>query len=292
MNMQPLRSARSLVTRYSAAAALALLAPLVACAFPPAPNHTIYGVVRDEMGDPIVVTNAVVILETATGVQVKTTVVPGMAPGMNYRLRVPMDAGLTSDNYKPTALRPLVSFTIKVKIGQTTYLPMELHGAFASLGAPAKTTHLDLTLGEDSDGDGLPDAWERALIDRMGGKLTLADIKPGADSDGDGLTNLQEYLAGTYAFDPLDGLPLTMAGMNQGRPQMDFMAIRGRSYGILTSNDMQNWTPVDFRVVDGGADDSVMRTYTAVDVRVVRAEVVSPDGQPVSERAFFKLMAQ
>ena len=30
------------------------------------------------------------------------------------------------------------------------------------LGKPSETTRLDLTLGEDSDGDGLPDAWERA----------------------------------------------------------------------------------------------------------------------------------
>ena len=39
---------------------------------------------------------------------------------------------------------------------------------------------------------------------------TLANIRPGDDLDGDGISNYNEYLTGTYAFDPTDGffLPL------------------------------------------------------------------------------------
>jgi hypothetical protein len=198
---------------------------------------------------------------------------------------------LTSDNYKPTALRPTVSFTIKVKIGTVTYLPLELHGAYANLGKPAQRTHLDLTLGEDSDGDGLPDAWERALIEMLGGGLTLADIRPGDDSDGDGLTNLQEYIAGTYAFDSQDGLRLDAAGLDEGQPLLDFMVIRGRSYTILGSADLKTWVPVDFRLSDSATNSAPQRSYTAKDVRILRAEVLLPDAQPTPLRAF-KLMAQ
>ena len=270
---------------------LLLWSALPARAFPPAPNHTFYGVVRDEMGDPLVVTNAVVILETSTGVQLKTTVVPNLGPGLNYRLAVPMDAGLTTDAYKPTALKPLVSFRMKVMLGATTYLPMELHGTYANLGKPAQRTHLDLTLGEDSDNDGLPDAWERALIAMLGGNLTLADSKPGDDSDGDGLTNLQEYQAGTYAFDPADGLRLEPAGLSGGRPLLDFMAIRGRNYTLLGSADLKTWVPVDFRFTDSSPDAAPLSSYSATDVRIVHAEVLPPAGQPATFQAY-KLMAQ
>jgi hypothetical protein len=270
---------------------LFLWSVLPARAFPPAPNHTFYGLVRDEMGDPLVVTNAVVILETSAGVHLKTTAVPNLGPGLNYRLAVPMDAGLTADAYKPTALKPLVSFRLKVVIGTTTYLPMELHGNYANLGQPAQSTHLDLTLGEDSDHDGLPDAWERALIDMLGGGRTLADIQPGDDSDGDGLTNLQEYQVGTYAFDPADGLRLEPVGLNGGRPLLDFLAIRGRTYSLLGSADLQTWLPVDFRFTDSTEGAAPVSSYSATDVRVMHVEVVLPAGQAPTFQAY-KLMAQ
>lgn len=273
LTLRPLAGWRSLL------AVLTVMAASLAIAFPPAPNHTFYGLVRDEMGDPIVITNAVVTLETVTGVQVKTTVTPNLSPGMNYRLSVPMDAGLTSDNYKPTALRPTVSFTIKVKIGTVTYLPLELHGSYANLGKPAQRTHMDLTLGEDSDGDGLPDAWERALIDMLGGGLTLADIKPGDDSDHDGLTNLQEYLAGTYAFDPEDGFRLTVAGQQNGHPMLEFLAIRGRTYTLLASTNLTKWEMVPFRVEAEGASAAVRENYAATDVSLLRVEAMVPAKQ-------------
>ncbi len=262
-----------------------------ALAFPPSPNHTIYGMVRDELGNPIRVTNAVVILETTTGVQVKTTVIPDLAPGMNYRLSVPMDAGLTSDAYKPTALRPQVSFRLKVVIGLTTYLPIELHGNYANLGKPAQKTHLDLTMGVDSVGDGLPDAWKRELIAMLGLNCGLQDIKPGDDADGDGMSNWAEYIAGTYAFDSTDNLSLEIVGMNQGNPLMDFMAIRGRTYTVLASTNMTDWAAVDFRMPLESTNGAAMGTYYASGVHKVRAEVTTPD-PTASNRRVFKLMVK
>lgn len=262
-----------------------------ALAFPPAPNHTIYGVVRDEMGEPIRITNAVVILETATGIQVKTTVVPNLAPGMNYRLAVPMDAGLTSDAYKPTALRPQVSFRLKVVIGSTTYLPMELHGNSVNLGKPAQKTHLDLTMGVDSVGDGLPDAWRQELIDMLGLNCSIQDIKPGDDADGDGMSNLAEYIAGTYAFDATDNLSLEIVSMNQGNPLMDFTAIRGRTYTILGSTNTTSWSPVSFRLPLEVANGTMMDSYYANGVHRVRAEVIDPATASAKMRVF-KLRVQ
>ncbi len=265
------------------------LGVMSALAFPPAPHHLIYGMVRGEMGDPITVTNAEVLLATGAGVQIKTTIIPNLAPGVNYRLSVPMDSGLTADPYKPTALRPTVPFRLSVKIGTSTYLPIEMAGNYQNLGQPAGETRLNLTLGEDSDGDGLPDAWERAIIAMLGGNLTLANIGPGGDSDQDGMSNLDEYFAGTYAFDPEDGFALEIEGFNHGAPILKFLGIRDRTYSLLGSQDMIQWSPVAFRLV--GANETASPEYYAADVRTLRIEA-PPAGPEAPPFQFFKLMVR
>ncbi|MHC1762728.1 MAG: hypothetical protein AB9869_00270 [Verrucomicrobiia bacterium] len=172
---------------------MACLAVLQVEAFPPAPHHEIYGMVRDELGNPLNTTKGFVTLVSQSGVELKTAIVPGREEGVNYRLIVPMDTGLTADEYRPSALLPTVPFRMQVQIEGVVYLPIEMRGEFSKLGEPAACTRLDLTLGEDSDGDGIPDAWERALIAALGRQLSLSDIRPGDDTDQDGLQNLQEY---------------------------------------------------------------------------------------------------
>ena len=82
-------------------------------------------------------------------------------------------------------------YKIRVRVGSQVYLPIEMVGDLGKMGQPGEETLLNLTLGEDSDGDGLPDAWERALLSQ--GK-DLSDINPGDDTDGDGMSNLDEYI--------------------------------------------------------------------------------------------------
>jgi hypothetical protein len=246
--------------------------------------------VRDELGNPLTAESAEIILETASGTQIKTQIIPGLRPGVNYNLSVPMDSGITDDLYKPTALRPTVPFKIRVKVGETVFLPIEMKGDYSKMGQPGQRTRLDLTLGEDSDGDGLPDAWERILIALAGGTMSLSDIRPQDDFDGDGLSNLEEYIAGTYAYDNRDGFTLEIVGMNGNLPRLKFMVIRGRSYTVHGSADLQQWVPVEFRVPAEGAQAPIRSSYYATDVRVIQAEVVSPAEQPPMR--FFKLMVQ
>lgn len=261
----------------------AVFAPAVR-AFPPAPHHLFFGTVRDQYGTPLRVANAEAILEAAGGTVWKTKVVSGVEPTVNYRLAVPMDAGLTSDLYQPTALQPAMPFTIRVKIGNVTYVPLQLKGSFVKLGLPGQQTRLDLTLGEDSDGDGLPDAWERLI------NADLAQVNPGDDSDGDGMSNLREYLAGTYAFDPENGFALQITEVRETGARMKFTSVRGRSYRLEGSMDLKEWAPASFRVPAEGANGSTRSVFVGSAVRMVEVEALKPADQP--ETRFYRLMVE
>jgi hypothetical protein len=266
---------------------LAFSLPETAQSFPPAPPHVIYGLIRDEQGSPLAGSAAKVILETPTGTQITSDLI--QEAGVNYRLTIPMDSGLTADAYKPTALQPTAPFRLKVQIGSAVYLPLEMTGDFSHLGKPAQSTRIDLTLGEDSDHDGLPDAWERNLIAMLGGNLTLADIRPGDDNDHDGISNLNEYVAGTYAYDPADGFKLKILGYNNGAPAMEFLAIRGHNYTVYGSTNLTLWNPVQFKITAEGPEATTRQSYQATDVRTLRIDAVLPVGV---KNTFYKVQVQ
>jgi hypothetical protein len=257
--------------------AFCFLMPLGALqAFPPAPHHVIYGMVRNELGHPLPATGAKIIFETASGVRITANITAEEEPGVNYRLVIPMDSGLTTDPYKPHALQPTVPFRIKVQVGQATYIPIEMSGDFASLGVPAGSARINLTLGVDSDNDGLPDAWERWLIAMLGDGSTLASIAPLNDSDKDSITDYSEYIAGTYAFDPTDGFTLKVVGVGHDGPLIDILTIRGRAYSIYETADFVHWAPVQFRLATSGSNTPPLNAYHAPEARTLRIQVVTP----------------
>ena len=266
----------------------AVLLGATARAYPPAPDHVLYGTVRDELGRPLAVGSAVVIVSHAAGEIARTQIAPGTEVGVNYQVRLPVDLGSVGAVYKPTALLPTSPFTIRVLRGGVVYLPIEVARVGPTLGEPGKRTRLDLTLGVDSDNDGLPDAWERALIDRdtTGRVRTLADVKAGDDLDGDGLTNLQEYLIGTYALDRLDGLALEVLAVENGRARLRFTTVPGRVYRLRSSANLNEWSPQTFAL--SAAGEVNQPSYSGREVTVL--EVWVP--LPVGGTAFFRLYAE
>ncbi|HNQ73390.1 MAG TPA: lamin tail domain-containing protein [Verrucomicrobiota bacterium] len=90
----------------------------------------------------------------------------------------------------------------------------------------------------DSDGDGLPDAWELA----HGTDWKRPDATE--DPDGDGFTNFEEFLCGTLPLDPDSALRLELVSAAPAPPQLRWEAAAGRTYHVLAATSLAaaNWT--------------------------------------------------
>ena len=258
------------------AMAIVALGPSVQ-AFPPAPPHTIYGVVRDQIGNPLS-DGAEVIMEVSPTVRYRTTVVSRTDSSLNYKLEVPMDAGMTADLYSPTALLPAAPFRLRVKIGQTTFVPIEMSGDFSKLGLPGGSTRLDLTLGVDADGNGLPDAWEKAVAAFLGRAWQAGQIRPDDMYPGTGMTYLDVYLAGTYAVDPTEGFSLKIITSAGAPPKLAFTAVKGRHYVVQVSESVTGgWAAAPFKVLPAIAGTPAINSYNATETKRVEVEPPAND---------------
>lgn len=272
--------------RRTCAYALGLLAllvlPLPVRAFPPAPHHVIHGIVRDEIGDPISLTSAQVYLEVTPGVQISCQVQNTALAGENYRLVVPMDAGVAAEaqSYKASALRPSTSYRLKVRIGNTSYVPIEMAGNLANLGKPGGDTMLNLTLGVDSDRDGLPDVWERALTQILGGSLSLAEITPQGDPYHEGISNYERFLLGSSGLEHRQALSLALTRHGVKGPVIEFFASTGKTYVLLGTTDLMNWAPVTFRVPAGSDSAPSVQAFQAPADAITALEVILPNTAP------------
>ena len=85
----------------------------------------------------------------------------------------------------------------------------------------------------DTDGDGIPDAWE--LAHGLNPNLNDANLDP----DGDGLTNLQEYWAGT---DPQNAASVLKVGINPvlGGFTLRFTSMPNVTYSLQYSTNLTN----------------------------------------------------
>lgn len=271
--------------RFNRVWVLALIClPFLCQAFPPAPHHTFYGMVRDEYGRPLEGENTRILFESSSGRLLQANVSLGVIPGINYRIKIPMDSLAAEDLYHPAAFFESMEFTIRVQVESRIYRPIELRGDFSTMGDPSGETRLDLTLGEDLDGDGLPDAWERSLL---GAGQTLEDINGSDDTDGDGMSNLDEFISGNYAFDKNDGLRLEIVEIGEQGPVFEFLAVRGRSYELYGATQLNDWQPVSMKIA--GAEES-QNSWLAQESRMVQIQLELDPQQPTPQ--FFKLLAQ
>lgn len=257
-------------SRLVRASALALLfcGPSVH-AFPPAPHYSIYGDVRDEFGY-IIPPGAATVIFSFAGREIARYPLTGAASSeYTYQIRMRMDmnrSGTTA--YTSAAVTAGAVYTLAVDLGGVLHYPIQVQTP-PTVGNPAGRRRLDLTLGVDADGDGLPDAWEELQLYLAGLDTTdLAQITPTGDLDGDGVHNLAEYIAGTYAADATETFYLKITQSIDTRSDFEFFTITNKVYRLEKSTDLQTWTPADFTVGEATVASSV---YTATGVGVVTA---------------------
>ena len=266
-----------------------VLGPL-AQANPPTPHALIYGTVRDMYGTPLTSASARVTLVTPGGTVITTPLVPGYGPGVNYRLTVPMDSGDTPDLYQPNALMAAAPFKLYVVINNVTNLPIEMTVNYSTLGKPAQATRIDLTLGVDANGNGLPDQWERAFLATLGLNLPLASLDPSGVYTADGLTLRQQYLAGTYPFNPDQPCVATFLGFKGGYPDLSFPTVTGRYYSVLASSDARHWSAVSFYLPGESGSGGAHSFFYAASVGTAEVYVVPPGGG--ARLQFYRLQVQ
>jgi hypothetical protein len=87
----------------------------------------------------------------------------------------------------------------------------------------------------DTNGDGLPDAWQIHYF----GSINSPDARPDADPDHDGMNNLQEYLAGTDPTDPNSVFKLSaVTQVAPGVLQLQWLSATNRLYTVLESTSI------------------------------------------------------
>ena len=246
-----------------------LLVAGTASAFPPAPYYTLYGMVRDQVGQTVTAEGAEVILLKG-GIEVGRTPITSNRIDQSYELNMRLDQNRTGTTfYTDKAIAASGLFSLVVSMNGVLFYPIEVSGNLTA-GKGGERVKLDLTLGEDLDKDGLPDTWEAWQLYQAGVEnyedLTLLDKN--GDFDKDGQSNLLEYIAGTFAGDATETFGLTIKEKLPQSVRFEFYGITGKVYTIESSLDMKTWTRVPFAV---GAPGTGSTGYQATDVSVVSA---------------------
>ncbi len=250
---------------------LCLLGLTTADAFPPAPYYTLYGMVRDQVGQTVTAEGAEIIL-LKSGVEVGRTPITASQIDQSYELKIRIDQSRTGTSfYTDKAIAASGLFSLVVSMNGARFYPIEVSGNLKA-GKGGERVRLDLTLGEDKDKDGLPDTWEAWQLYQAGlypdenGLWDLSLLDPNGDFDKDGQSNLLEYIAGTFAGDATETFALTIKEKLPQSVRFEFYGITGKVYTIESSLDMKTWTRVPFAV---GAPGTGANGYQATGVGIV-----------------------
>ncbi len=274
---------RSMKSSALIAAAAVILAMLLSgrhtvTAFPPAPHTTFYGLVRGTFGFALDDGQTDLLL-LADGEEIARTAIRDTGDfNENFRLEVPVDLAPSRGVYRlgtisgDTAIEyMLVAERNGTRIPVTNISqPEEETITPQSAGA----IRLDLILAEDSDGDGLPDDWERFQVRAADGDpmSNLLDfLSRDGDYDGDELSDWEEYVAGTFALLNSDHLHFRLLEVGEETATLTFLAVDGKSYRIQSSDDAKNWDTLPFETVEDVP--KILSVFRADDTRMESVRV-------------------
>ena len=265
--------------------------------FPPDPFNTLYGMVRDEYGKALQLDGATVLFSKNGRQVLRVPIQASSLLNQNYQIRLRMDMQRAGTiKYNDLAQNPGEPFTLSVRVNDILYQPIEMATPL-TVGKPGERTRLNLTLGVDSDGDGIPDAWEISQLYAAGimaGENGWPfDLLPrDGDFDGDGISNYAEYIAGTYATDGSDFLVLKLVEKQPSSVRLSFYSIIGKTYSLEASTDLKTWVQVSHytRNPEPPADDAAFTLpvaqvgYQATDTHAVEIFTDIRDGGQTSYR--------
>ena len=263
-------------------------------AFPPAPFSTVYGDVRDQYGALIPADGAAVVVYKDGKEIMRQSLVAAEGTDFNYQLRLRIDMlRASTTTYSSVALTSGTVYTLAVSIGSQLYYPIEM-ATPPLVGSASARRRLNLTLGVDSDGDGLPDAWEEAQL-YHGSYLPGADgwdlslIDKNGDLDKDGVSNYTEYVAGTYATDSSSVLSVSIKEKLATSARLEFYAFYGKSYTLESTTDLKTWAAVPFSLSDPAAPDAAAAQSSLTSTVT---EVISIYADAAAQSTYYRLIAR
>lgn len=219
-------------------------------AFPPAPGMVVKGIVRDEYGWVLRDEGAEVVFRQGAIEIARAPIVNDINFGFNYTVQLPTDSGVTPEPYRPGALVVSSNYSVEIHVANAIYLPIETLSGALPIPESGSTVSLDLTLGTDSDGDGLPDDWELWQLQVAGlypgdANYNLNQLGAPGNYDGDAFSDYQEYLTGTLASINFSHIKFDLVSARGPNPaEFDYYAVRDKAFQVESSDDGENWTVV------------------------------------------------
>ncbi len=220
------------------------------------PPVIVLGQVRDEYGLPLLNGAAevrIVDLSNNTNQCGYCKIDDTISAGVNYRITLPMEDKTPFS--RPTSTLPQSPCKVVVLVGGAEQQSVP-NGEFTA-PAPGAPVAMNLSIAEDVDGDGLPDAWEELMVAWSGGVFSsIYDIDPDADPDGDGMSTRDEYLAGTFPFMATDvfGISKFDVVAQNHRLAITFASVSAKKYHVFVKNSLINegWSPVQVSLIADG----------------------------------------
>ncbi|MEM9481449.1 MAG: hypothetical protein AAGA58_17505 [Verrucomicrobiota bacterium] len=266
---------------------LLVLVPF-ADAFPPAPGFTICGIARDQFGWALRSSDdATLVVKQGEDIVAEASIDERLIVGENFRVLVPIDTD-PSDAYTPTAQSPgsLISLEVQFPGGAVPIASLTVEQR--TIGQPGGKLVVDFTLGEDLDGDMIPDSWEFWQLDEAGIAFndplySLATFSKNGDFDKDGTSDFVEYLAGTFAFLASETLNLEIVEVtSDGWIRLSAFVVVAKAYQIEGASNFNDWAPVDIGL--DGDRDNLVSAFIADDTEVIDMETPKTEG--AASRAF------